>query len=132
LQKSQNKAIRIILKFIRSVRIVDTLEALKFILINETIEYNVYLLIFNMINGSCPSYLHDKINLVQYEGALTAKWGDKVYVERYKISEQQRILLRNGFKMYNDLPCEVRRERNLKCFRRCSSCWYNILRGESV
>jgi len=28
------------------------------------------------------------------------------------------MLLHNGFKMYNDLPCEVRGERSLKCFRR--------------
>jgi len=70
-----------------------------------------------MINGSCPSYLRDKVNLVQHEGALTARRGDKVYIERCRTSEQQRMLLRNGFKMYNELPCEVRRE-NLKCFRR--------------
>jgi len=95
------------------------LETLKFMSINERIEYNVCLLIFKMINGSCPSYLRVEINLIRYEGALTARWGDKVYIERCRTSEcEQRMLLRNGFKMCNDLPCEVRRERNLKCFRR--------------
>jgi len=34
-----------------------------------------------MINGQCPSYLRDKINLVQYEGALSAR-RDKVYIEK--------------------------------------------------
>jgi len=75
LQKLQNKAMRMILKCNRSVRIVDMLEALKFMSINERIEYNVCLLVFKMINGQCPSYLRDKINLVQYEGALTARRG---------------------------------------------------------
>jgi len=83
--------------------------------INERIENNVCLLIYKMINGSCPSYLRDKLDLVRYEGALTARRGDKVHIERRRTSEQQRMLLHNGFKMYND---EVRRERNLKCFRR--------------
>jgi len=63
------------------------LEALKFMSINERIEYNVCLLIFKMINGSCPSYLRVKVNLVQYEGALTARWGDKVYIEKCGTSE---------------------------------------------
>jgi len=109
---------RIISKCNRGARIVDMLEALKFMSMNERIEYNVclsMLLIYKMID---PSYLRDKVNLVRYEGALTARRGDKVYIERCRISEQRRMLLRNGFKMYNDLPCEVRRERNLKCFKR--------------
>jgi len=71
-----------------------------------------------MINGQCPSYLRDKVKLVQYEGTLTAWRGEKVYIEKCRTSEQQRMLLHNGIKMYNDLPCEVRRERNWKCFRR--------------
>jgi len=57
MQKLQNKAMRIILKCNRSVRIIDMLEALKFKSINERIEYNVCLLVFKMINGQCPSYL---------------------------------------------------------------------------
>jgi len=93
------------------------LEALQFMSINEKMEYNVCL-IYKMINGLCPSYLRDKGNLVQYEGALNARRGNKVYIEKCRTSEQQRILLHNGFKMYNDLPCEVRRKRDLKCFRR--------------
>jgi len=119
---------RIILKCNRSVRIVDMLETLKFMSINQRIEYNVCLLIFKMINGPCPSYLRDKLNLVQYEGASTARRGDKVYIEKCRTSKQQRMPLHNGFKMYNDLPCEVRRERNLKCFGRL----YNVLRGGSM
>jgi len=118
LQKLQNKAMRIILKCNRSVSIVDTLEALKFLSINERIKYNICLLIFKMINVSYPSYLRVKVNLVQYERALTARRGDKMYIEKCRTGEQQRMLLHNGFKIYNDLPCEVRRERNFKCFRR--------------
>jgi len=95
------------------------LQALNFMSIKERIEFNVRLLIFNMINGRCPFYLPDRVNLVRYEGALAARRGDKACIERCKTSEQQRKpLLHNGFKMYNDLPCEVRGERDLKCFRR--------------
>jgi len=118
LQKLQNKAMRIVFKSNRTVRLIDILEELKFMSINERIEYNVCLLIYKMINGQCPSYLRDKVKLVEYEGALNARREDKVYIEKCRTSEQQRMLLHNGFKMYNDLPCEVRREQNLKCFQR--------------
>jgi len=118
LQKLQNKAMRIVLRCNRGVRTADMLQTLNFMSIKERIEFNVCLLIFKMINGQCLSYLRDKVNLVQYEGALTARREGKMCIERCKTSEQQIMLLHNGFKMYNDLPCEVRGERSLKCFRR--------------
>jgi len=93
LPKLQNKAMRIILKWNRSVRIVDMLEALKCMSINERLEYNICLLIYKMINVSCPSYLRDKINLVRYEGTLTARREDKMYIERCRTSEQRRMSL---------------------------------------
>jgi len=84
------------------------LQALNFMSIKERIEFNVCLLILKMINGRCPSYLREKVNLVRYEGVLATRRGDKVCIERCKTSEQQRMLLHNGFKIFNDLPCEVR------------------------
>jgi len=78
---------RIVFKSNRTVRLVDMLEELKFMSINERIEYNVCLLIYKMINGQCPSYLRDKVKLVDYEGALNARREDKVYIEKCRISE---------------------------------------------
>jgi len=43
--------------------------------------------------------------------------GEKKCILR-RTSEQQRMLLHNGFKMYDDLSCEARREQDWKCFRR--------------
>jgi len=79
LQKLQSKAMRIVLRCNRGVRTADMLQALNFMSINERIEFNVCLLIFKMINGRCPSYLRDRVNLVKYEGALAARRGDGVY-----------------------------------------------------
>jgi len=118
LQKLQNKAMKVVLRCNRGVRTADMLQALNFMSIKERIEFNVCLLIFKMINGRFPSYLRDRVNLIRYEGALATSRGDKVCIERYKTSEQQRMLLHNGFKMFNDLSCEVRGERDLKYFRR--------------
>jgi len=78
---------RIILKSNRTVRLVDILEELKFMSINERIEYNVCFLIYKMINGQSPSYLHNKVKLVQYEGALSARRRHKVYIEKCRTSE---------------------------------------------
>jgi len=81
LQKLQNKAMRVVLRCNRGVR-TDMLQALNFMSIKERIEFNVCLLIFKMINGRCSSYLHDRVNLVRYEGALAIRRGDKVCIER--------------------------------------------------
>jgi len=103
---------RIVLRCNRGVRTADILQALNFMSIKERIGFNVCLLIFKMINGRCPSYLRDRVNLVRYEEALATRRWDKVCIKRCKTSEQQRMLLHNGFKMFNDLPCEVRGERS--------------------
>jgi len=49
---------------------------------------------------------------------INTRQRDRIYIEKCKTSEEQRMLLQNGFKMYNDLPSELKREPNLKCFRR--------------
>jgi len=79
---------RIVLRRNRGVRTADMLRALNFMSIKERIEFNVCLLMFKMINGQCPSYPRDKVNLVRYEGALTARRGDKMCIERCKTNER--------------------------------------------
>jgi len=118
LQKLQNKAMRIIIRCNRRIRIVDMLETFQFMSINERIEYNVCLLINKIINGLCPSYLRDKVNLVQHVSSINTRQRDRIRIEKCRTNEEQRSLLHNGFKMYNDPPNELKRERNLKCFRR--------------
>lgn len=64
LKKLQNQGMRIILRCKKTVRISDILEALCFMSIRERIEYNVCVLVYKIINGMCPNYLSNQIELV--------------------------------------------------------------------
>lgn len=73
LQTLQNQGMRIIFRCSKRVRIMDMLEALHFMTIKERIEFNVCLLVHKMVNGMCPNYLRNKIELGQYESAMNTK-----------------------------------------------------------
>jgi hypothetical protein len=121
LQKLQNQGMRIILRCNRRVRISDMLEALHFISIKERIEYNVCLLVFKIINGMCPRYLCNKLESVQYEGAVNTRQRGNIYIDRCRTREEQKMLLHDGIKMYNSLPNEIKREQRIQSFRRMLS-----------
>lgn len=118
LQKLQNKGMRIILRCNYRTRIKDMLEALQFMSIRERIEYNVCIFVYKMINGECPSYLENKIELVGTKrGVQTRQTGD-IHISRCKTREEQKMLLHDGFKMFNQLPNELKNEKKLQNFKR--------------
>ncbi|CAL1671997.1 unnamed protein product [Lasius platythorax] len=118
LQKLQNQGMRIILKCNKKTRIRDMLEALHFTSIDERIEYNVCLLVYKMINGMCPSYLYNKSELVKHRSAINTRQKENVYIERCRSREEQKMLLHDGFKMYNKLPNDIKKEQRLQNYRR--------------
>jgi len=118
LQKLQNKGMRIILRCNYRTKIKDMLEALNFMSIRERIEYNVCILIHKMIMGECPDYLKNKVELVGTDrGAQTRQKGN-IHISRCKTREEQKMLLHDGFKMYNLIPNEIKNENRLQNFRR--------------
>lgn len=118
LQILQNQGMRIILRCGRRVRIMDMLEALHFMSIKERIEYNVCLLVHKMVNGMCPNYLLNKIELVQYDSEMNTRQRSNIYIEKCRTSEEQKMLLYEGFKMYNNIPKEIKSEQRMHRFRR--------------
>lgn len=50
----------------------------------------------------CPKHLSDMISVVQHVGLSTGQIG-QITIKRFNISEEQRMLLYEGFRMYNDL-----------------------------
>lgn len=118
LQTLQNQGMRIILGCGRRVRIADMLEALHFMSIKERIDYNVCLLVHKMVNGMCPSYLLNKIKLkLQDESAMNTRQKGNIYIEKCRTSEEQKMLLYEGFKMYNNIPRDIRSEQRMQRFR---------------
>jgi hypothetical protein len=118
LQKMQNQGMRIILRCNRRVRISDMLEALHFMSIKERIEYNTCVLIYKTVNGLCPIYLQNNIELVQYGEGVSTRHKGNIYINRCRTTEEQKMLWYEGLKMYNALPNEIKREDRLPNFRR--------------
>jgi len=51
---------------------------------------------------------------VQREGTILTRQEGKLYIDRYKTREEQKMLLRDGFETYNNLPQEIKMEQNLQ------------------
>lgn len=123
LQKLQNKGMRIILRCNYRARIKDMLEALQFMSVKERIEYNVCILVYKMINGQCPNYLVNRVEIMGKEMESKTRQRGNIYITKCKTREEQRTLLHDGFKMYNELPNEIKTERGLLGFKRAVAAY---------
>lgn len=130
LQKLQNQGMRIILRCNKRVKIVDMLEALHFMSIQQRMEYNVCIIVYKIMKGLCPKYLQNKIEVVQHVGVRTRQV-DNIYIDRCKTSEEQKMLLYEGLKMYNALPIEIKNEEKIQSFRK-KLTWYIIKKGRET
>lgn len=97
---------RIILRCNRRIQILDMLEALCFMSIKERIEYNVCLLTYKMVNGLCPNYLCNEMKVLQGEGVRNTRQRSNIYINRCRTTEAGKMLLYEGFKMYNNIPID--------------------------
>lgn len=119
LQKLQNQGMRIILtiRCNKYVRIIDMLNALQFMSVKERIEFNECVLVYKMINGLFPDYLANKIQLVRSDNAMQTRQMSNLMLDRCKTREEQKILLYDGFKMFNNLPIELKKKYKVQSFR---------------
>lgn len=120
LQKLQNKRMTVILHCKKKTRIKDMLEALRFMSIRERIRYNVCILVYKMLNKQCPSYLINRLEIAQdkrKEGVQTRQ-ENKIYIEKCQTTVEQKTLFHDGFKVYNELPIEIKNEQTLSNFKR--------------
>jgi len=118
LQRLQNKGMRVILQCNYRTRVSDMLEALQFMSIKERIEYNTCIFVHKMVIGQCPNYLKNKIKVVGVNEGINTRQVGKLRIDRCKTREEQKMLLHDGFLMYNDLPAELKSEERLTDFRR--------------
>jgi len=115
LQKLQNQGMRIILRCDRRERVLNMLEALRFMSIQERIEYNVCQLVYKIVHGICPGYLSGTSRIVR---CRETRQRGNIYIDRCKSREEQKMLWHDGFKMFNDLPNEIKEKTNLRDFRK--------------
>jgi len=96
--------------------------------IKEKIEYNVCIFIHKMVIGECPSYLKSKIDLVAMDGRVQTRQKGN----REKTKEEQKMLLYDGFIMYNGLPNEIRKEEKPQSFQRALVPYIKSRKGSAI
>jgi len=118
LQRLQNQGMRIILRRDRKEKIMNMLETLKFMSVKERIEYKVCLLIYKIGKKMCPKYLSRDVEIVQTRSNRDTRKGKDLCIARCRTREEQKMLLHDGFRMYNELPNEVKDAQTLKGCKR--------------
>lgn len=123
LQILQNRGMRIILKKNRFVSKSVLLKSLNWLNVNQRIKYNVLIFVFKIINRHLPNYLMEKLkyvgDLTQYN--LRNKFDFRL--DFFRNSKTQNSLFYKGLKLYNELPIELKNEKNLFKFKKKLECY---------
>lgn len=122
LQRLQNKAMRIILKCNKTTHINIMLDTLQFQSVKQRIYFNTLQMIYKIRNNMLPSYLG---NLVAYNSDVHDRclrrrsWFNIPFMKKAK---SQRSVFHKGLNLFNGLPEELRKSRNICDFKRkCSN-----------
>lgn len=118
LQKIQNRAMRVILKVNRYVRIRDMLECLQFMNIDQRLVYQNLLFIFKMIHNLLPEYMAEKITFVNDIHNYNTRNAGDIYVPTAKKTSTQNSLFHKGLVIYNSLPQHIKTINSLNIFKR--------------
>jgi hypothetical protein len=117
LQLLQNRGLRIILKKPRRTNIKWMLDALKMLSVQQRVNFNTLILIFKIRNKMVPTYLQDEILYTHEATTRTLRNADDFRLPRYQRSYTQNMIWHDGLQLFNELPTEAKRERNIERFK---------------
>lgn len=118
LQILQNKAMRIILKKNRFVSKSVLLKSLNWLNVDQRIKFNVLIFVFKIINGHLPNYLMEKLKYVEDLTQYNLRNKLDFRLEFFRNTKTQNSLIYKGLKLYNELPLELKNEKNLLKFKK--------------
>lgn len=118
LQKLQNRAMRVILKVSNYTSIKFMLESLQWLSINQRLIMNILILVYKMKNKNYPSYLCDRLVYNNEIHNYDLRNLGNFRLDLYRNEKAKNILLYNGLKLFNELPCELRNETNLNRYKK--------------
>lgn len=118
LQRLQNRAMRIILHCDIYTSTRRMRDVLNYFTIDERIKLNVLTIIYNMKNGNITPEMCDRVEYVgQRTGRVTRQSNDIALPFKRTMSSQKSIYYK-GFKLFNELPDDVKSATNLNIFKR--------------
>lgn len=117
LQKIQNRAMRLILKCRRDVKIEVMLEKLNWLSVNQRIQYNCLILIYKIQNGMLPKYLNHQICYNRDISPYNTRNKDNFRLPQCTKSQTQNSVYYKGLQQYNNLPTNIKTEVEITKFK---------------
>lgn len=121
IQMLQNRAMRLILKCNRRTHIDLMLDTLNFLSVKQRIYYNTLQMIFKMKNGLLPSYLGELVTYNEEVHNRILRRRSWFRLPFCRKSGSQKSVFYKGLDIFNHLPDELRRCKNLNEFKRLCS-----------
>lgn len=120
LQKLQNKELRIILKCKRRTSVIEMFHRLdiwKIKSVQKSIIIVAMKLVFKLRNNMAPDYLSSLIKLNNQVHTRNLRNANGIRLPKYVKSGSQKMMLYNGLKWFNNLPDQIKKERNWTVFK---------------
>lgn len=121
LQKTQNRAMRAILRCNKFTPIYLMLNALHFFNARQRIALNTLIFVHKMKLKISSSYLTESLKLVGDAHSYNTRQKYDIQITRRNQIRSQQTLMYNGFKIYNDLSIGIKSIDNVSTFRRKAS-----------
>lgn len=116
LQIMQNKVMRFILNEKYEKPIKEMLEELDLLNVRQQLCYFMLIMVYKIVNDLAPIYLKDNLTYNSHNRNL--RNADKIEIKFCAKTSTQNSLFYNGFRIFNDLPVEIRQTKELKIFKK--------------
>lgn len=94
------------------------LKALNWMSVTQRINYNVIVFVYKMINKLVPEYLYNKITYANEIHDRNTRNRNEVRLPNIRTENARKCILYNGFKLYNDIPHEIKNVPSLSIFKK--------------
>jgi len=118
LQKAQNRAMRAIIRCSKFTPIKQMLNALYFVNVRQRIVLNTLIFVHKMKLKLSPSYLAESLKLVGEIHTYNTRQRGNIHITKRNQTTSQHTLMYSGFKIYNELPKNIKSIDNVNTFRR--------------
>lgn len=118
LQLLQNKAMRVILKCSLHTPIEWMLSCLRWMNINQRIQFNAIVFIFKMKYNLLPSYLSANLQFIQDVQPYNLRSNLNFRLRFYRNERTKNMLMYKGLKLFNELPSEIKNENVFRIFKK--------------
>lgn len=114
IQRLQSRAMRIILHESPRSHIEDMLAKLKWLSVSQRIDYSRLILMWKIVHGHAPSYLTENLKYSDHDYNTSSSVSENLFIPH----AHKHSLYKHGAKMWNSLPCELRKIPILNSFKK--------------